>query len=110
MGRLGAALQSECLLSGNCWDSVELNTAVAGWEEAALCQSVDIIVSNNNNNNSTNRIFIQNFISLYFLIPQIERDPVWINLAKKAISEFDLTPNIQSEKVHNLSIMFFLNL
>ena len=30
MGRLGAALQSECLLSGNCWDSVELNTAAAG--------------------------------------------------------------------------------
>ena len=88
MGRLGAALQSECLLSGNCWDSVELNTAAAGLQTDEKKQpSVNqwtllyliIIVP------TEYLIFHQNSISLYFLIPQTGRDPVWENLAKFGI-------------------------
>ena len=73
MGRLGAALQSECLLSGNCWDSVELNTAAAGLQTdekkqpsvnqwTLLCLIIIIPTEY--------LIFHQNSISLYFLIPQ----------------------------------------
>ena len=73
MGRLGAALQSECLLSGNCWDSVELNTAAAGLQMdekkqpsvnqwTLLCLIIIIPTEY--------LIFHQNSISLYFLIPQ----------------------------------------
>ena len=99
MGRLVAALQSECLLSGNCWDSAELNTAAAGLQMDEKKQpSVNQWTVPNNNN--TDRIFD---ISSKFHFPVLLDTPKW------TISrlEFDLTPNIQSEKVHTLSIMFF---